>query len=276
MDVQLQEQLELLFSNNQLLERLRKALDMPGVKEASQQWGLDHAFVLDLMAQIYLHKRAKTAVLVGVLHHHFHPRKQAPTTSQLQLCADSCHLAAQAGFLFWSPDQERFIVRWNVLPEIQEELDRYQFPLPFVVPPKEIHTNRETGYYKVGDRGSLILNDRSPNNDICLDHINRVNKTRMAVNTNVVSFVSNHWRNIDKQKSDESAEEFQARKKAFEKYDRTSKEVIQAVLMAGDSFWLTHRYDHRGRCYSQGYHLQPQGNSWNKACIELHKKELVE
>jgi len=38
---------------------------------------------------------------------------------------------------------------------------------------------------------------------------------------------------------------------------------------------LTHKYDKRGRCYSQGYHVNPQGNDWNKAVIEFAEKEPV-
>jgi DNA-directed RNA polymerase len=46
-------------------------------------------------------------------------------------------------------------------------------------------------------------------------------------------------------------------------------------MMLGNEFYLTHRYDKRGRCYAQGYHVNPQGNDWNKAVIELAEKEVV-
>jgi DNA-directed RNA polymerase len=38
---------------------------------------------------------------------------------------------------------------------------------------------------------------------------------------------------------------------------------------------MTHKYDKRGRTYSQGYHIQPQGSDWNKAVIEFADKEIV-
>ena len=45
--------------------------------------------------------------------------------------------------------------------------------------------------------------------------------------------------------------------------------------MAGNHFYLTHRYDKRGRTYAQGYYINPQGNEWNKAVLEFADKEIV-
>lgn len=63
--------------------------------------------------------------------------------------------------------------------------------------------------------------------------------------------------------------------KAFEKYDRTAKDVLDHVRIHGNEFYLTHRYDTRGRTYSQGYHVNPQGNDWNKAIVEFAKEEVT-
>jgi DNA-directed RNA polymerase len=62
----------------------------------------------------------------------------------------------------------------------------------------------------------------------------------------------------------------------FEKYDRTAKDVITALSIHTDGFYLTHKYDKRGRVYCQGYHINYQGAPWNKATIQLADKELVE
>ena len=40
-------------------------------------------------------------------------------------------------------------------------------------------------------------------------------------------------------------------------------------------FYFSWRYDKRGRVYSQGYYLNPQGNDWNKYILQLAKAELV-
>jgi hypothetical protein len=136
-----------------------------------------------------------------------------------------------------------------------------------------VKTNRETGYYL--SKNSLILRKNHHEGDICLDHINRVNDIKFTINYDTAHMVRNQWRNIDKPKEGESRADFQRRLKAFEKYDRSSKEVIEKLLQYGNEFWLTHKYDKRGRVYCQGYHINYQGAPWNKAVIELADREVV-
>jgi DNA-directed RNA polymerase len=69
--------------------------------------------------------------------------------------------------------------------------------------------------------------------------------------------------------------EYKKRAKALDKYDRSSKVVTKQVLSLGNEFYLTHKYDKRGRSYSQGYHINYQGNAWNKAVVCLADKEFV-
>lgn len=171
----------------------------------------------------------------------------------------------------WWPDLKVFVVKFDITPDVQEELDRYQFPLPMVVEPKEVQDNKDTGYMLT--RGSIILRDNHHNADVCLDHINRVNKVRFSINTVTATMVKNRWRNLDKPKEGESRDEFAKRKRAFEKYDRTAHDVIGLLTQEGNEFYLTHKYDKRGRIYCQGYHVNYQGTAWNKAVIEFADKE---
>ena len=46
----------------------------------------------------------------------------------------------------WSPATQQFVVKFDITNEVQQELDRYQFPLPMVVQPAQVLTNRGTGY----------------------------------------------------------------------------------------------------------------------------------
>jgi hypothetical protein len=92
----------------------------------------------------------------------------------------------------------------------------------------------------------------------------------------VVTFIRNQWRNLDKLKEGETHQEFEKRKRAFEKYDKSAKHVIKLITGVTNVFYLTHRYDKRGRTYCQGYHVNYQGTAWNKACVEFAQKELIE
>jgi DNA-directed RNA polymerase len=88
--------------------------------------------------------------------------------------------------------------------------------------------------------------------------------------------IKNEWKGLDKPKEDEDYKEYQKRVKQFEKYDRTAKDVMTHLEIADNEFYLTHKYDKRGRIYCQGYHVNYQGTPWNKAVIQFANEEIVE
>lgn len=269
MDTQDQIELEELFAKNNTMPRLRYDFDIPAVHAHCETWNIPRMFAIDLLSQMVLHKRASLSTLVGLLKHHF----DETTKAGLQDCTDMICLAADAGFIGYDPFAWQFVIRNDASKETQDALELFQYPLPMVVPPKEARTNKDTGYFSI--RGSLILRDNHHDDDICLDHINRVNKTPLAINTETCRMVQNQWRNLDRKKEGETDDEFKARVKAFEKFDRSSREILEAVYMSGEPFYLTHKYDKRGRCYAQGYQVNPQGNAWQKAMVEFAEQELV-
>lgn len=264
----LQIELEQLFNKNQLIPRIRKefqtetSFDFNRYLEAHK---IPLPFGFDLLTQMALHKRCKLPTLVGILRHHF---------EDSQLTVEMLERCARADLVDWDPNLAIFVVKFTLSADVQAELDRYQFPLPMVVEPKPLKTNHDSGYLLGG--GSVILKKNHHEEDVCLDHLNRVNRIRFAINTEVASFVRNKWRNLDKPKAGETKEDFEKRKRAFEKYDRTAKEVIAKITSLGNLFHLTHKYDKRGRIYCQGYHINYQGAPWNKAVIELADKEMVD
>lgn len=261
-------ELERLYSKNQLIPRIKqeftqcKQFDFEAYLE---QKGIDPTFGIDLLVQMALHKRCNLPTLVSILDKHFDDAQY--TLDQIQLCAE-------ADLVDWSVPLQLFIVKFTISDDVQEELDRFQFPLPMVVPPRVVKNNSQTGYLTTG--GSIILKKNHHDEDVCLDHINRMNQVQFTLNTEVATLVKNQWRNLDKPKPGETKEDFERRKRAFEKYDRTAKDVIQLLMQHSKVFHLTHKYDKRGRTYCQGYHVNYQGAAWNKACIEFANREVVE
>lgn len=261
-------ELEQLYNKNQLMGRIRsefedcKDFDFKAYMATKD---IDEKFGIDLLAQMALHKRCDLPTLVGMLQRHFTSGQEA---------ADELTKAAMADLVDWSPTMEIFIVKFTISADVQEELDRFQFPLPFIIEPKEVRTNSETGMYT--SFGSIILKKNHHEDDVCLDHINRVNKMKFKIDHRVVKFVKNEWRNLDKPKEGETREDFAKRKRAFEKYDRTAHDVIAKVTEHTDEISLGHKYCKRGRTYCQGYHVTYQGNAWNKAVINFANEEMVE
>jgi hypothetical protein len=266
-----QNELARLFSKNQTLSRIRQEFEeckfnFTAYMESKK---IPVDFGMNLLVQMALHKRCTLPTLAGILRSHFEP---SPFASQ-EAC-DMLQRAAEADLVDWDSQIRMFIVRFTISEDVQRDLDRFQYPLPMVVPPRVVKDNLDTGYFT--HRGSIILRKNHHDDDVCLDHINRVNRIRFAIDHDTANMIANSWRNLDRPKQGETRMEFEKRKKAFEKYDRTAKEVIDLLLAHGNEFYLTHRYDKRGRIYCQGYHVNYQGAPWNKAVIELADRELVD
>ena len=282
--IEAQQDLELMFDKCQLKKRIRAELDVPEFKDYLDSLegleDLSYEFCLDLCVQMCIHKRALPSSLIGILYHHFD--KGQGRQAAMQQCANSLEQAAHANLIDYSQAREEFIVRLQMPAEVERELDLYQYPLPMMVHPDVIRTNQENGYLtKECNRSLVVLRAGKSSSfyateDVCLDHLNRVNSISLTLNMTVANLIDNEWSNLDRRKQGETQAAYEQRLKAFEKYDSSSKDVMHALMGLRDRFWLTHKYDRRGRVYCQGYHVTYQGNSWNKAVIEFANKELID
>lgn len=262
-----QQGLERLFNKNQLVPRIKSEFidseDFDFI-DYFQQKSIPVNFALDLLVQMALHKRASLPTLAGILIHHFDDAQK--TVDMLEKCAE-------ADLVDWSGALRVFVTRFTISADVQEELDRFQYPLPMVIRPRFLSTNKDNGY--LTSTGSVILKKNHHDDDVCLDHLNRINEIPFKINFDTAQMIKNQWRNLDKPKVGETKADFQKRKRAFEKYDRTAKDVMHLITEHDNKFYLTHKYDKRGRTYCQGYHVNYQGAAWNKAVIEFHETEVT-
>lgn len=264
--------LEQLFAKNQLMKRLRS--EFTDCKDFNFVEYIGRAqiptdFGIDVLAQMALRKRVDLPTLVGTLRHHFQAYLDAS-----QRVADMLVKCVEAKLMAWDAGLEIFIVHFEITADVQLELDRFQYPLPMVVPPKKLVRNLQSAYL-LGSN-SVILKDNHHDDDVCLDHLNRMNAIEFTINANTAVMVKNQWSDLDKPKEGETHQDFERRVKAFEKYDRTAHDVMNVLTHHGNKFHLTHRYDKRGRIYAQGYHVNYQGTPWNKSVVEFANQETVQ
>jgi hypothetical protein len=267
--LEFQIEMEKLFHKNQLFRRIHAefASEEYGFETYMTDKKINPDFGFDLLVQMSLHKRATLPTLVGILRKHFNDNCQTTTDELLRAC--------EADLIDWNPTTRQFILKFDISEDIQKDLDCYQYPLPMVVPPQVLKTNEDTGYYT--SKNSVILKDNHHEYDVCLDHLNRMNQTKLKLNMKVALTIKNQWRNLDKPKPDEERSEYLKRVKAFEKYDRTTHDVLDHLGLSNEGeCYLTHKYDKRGRTYCQGYHVNYQGATWNKAVVEFANQEVVE
>lgn len=251
-----QENLEELYSKHQLIPVLREQFE-----ELS-----DDPFTIDVIVQIYLHKQADLPTMVGL----FSPQWGTP-----QEVANLLVECVENDMLDFDMETARFSLIYAVTEDVEQMLARYQFPLPMVIPPKKVTTNKMGSGY-LNQKGRIILNgsDVFDDEDVCLDHINRANSVGLELNLDVVASKEGYMI-PPVRKIGESFEDFRKRKRQMEVFYDTSVEVMEGVASLGNEIWLTHKYDRRGRCYCVGYHVNAQGTDYNKAVLSLARKEKI-
>lgn len=270
--VAIQRDIEHLFDKNQAIECIKEEFltrsngKLPEFLEAN---GVIPSLGIALLVQMELHRRTDPKTLFGILRNHVdEPEQLGPQVIKcIQL--GLVHYDDEAHF-----GKGQFIVAHEISEELRTRIERFQYPLPMVVEPLRIIDNKDTGYF-TGQR-SIMLNNNHTEEDVCLDHINRMNAIRLTINHRTVHKTVNTWKNLNGPKEGETDAEHKKRLRAFEKYDRVSRWIIDCLSKVTDVLYVTYRYDKRGRTYAQGYHVNPQGASWNKAMIEFADKEFIQ
>lgn len=222
------------------------------------------AFTYELMFQLILRKRIDILTVVGVLR----------SKGEAHVVISKCVEVLKAGLCLYDPVREQFVVKINLPEEVQEEIDRFGYPLPMITKPRYLRNNRQTGYLTI--RGSLLLKNNHHDEDINLDHLNRVNRIPLRVNTQAFDNTELVWEGMEKPKNIFKLHSYNQKKKNFDKFKKDARTLITMMVSLGNKFYLTHKTDKRGRIYCQGYHFSYQGSDWNKAFIEFDNQEIIE
>jgi hypothetical protein len=127
--------------------------------------------------------------------------------------------------------------------------------------PQPIDNNKsdELGHMIIGH----VMNRHNKN--IRLDHYNRMTQIPFRLNQDFI----NKYEEAPKNWPDTGEKEDQweyFKEKSSEKYKETGTNV----------FYIPHKPDSRGRSYCRSYYMDPQGNSYKKAAIQLANAEVVE
>lgn len=175
-----------------------------------------------------------------------------------------------------------------VLPdELKEYIDDSEYLPPMVCEPKELTGNYSSGYLTHND--SLILGKGNHHDgDICLDVLNLINRIPLKLDTEFLSTCEEMPSEITVDRMKKNAakkgqviDDAEAKERVQKALDNWSAFKLQSykfydlMVQQGNRFWFCYRVDKRGRIYSSGFHLNPQGSSFKKAQLELANEELV-
>lgn len=150
-------------------------------------------------------------------------------------------------------------------------INQYMYLPPMVVPPKKLKKNRDTPHLTLKP-SSLILKDNHHEDDICLDHLNRMNSIPLTLNVDVIRGVEDL---PPVRRKTDTDEDWNKKVKGFVKFTKETMQVYATMVNTGNEFYLPHKYAFMGRTFCQGYHLSYQSNDYRKAVVELANKELI-
>ena len=151
--------------------------------------------------------------------------------------------------------------------EILKYLENQRYILPSLVPPKEITTNTETGYQTL--TGSIMTKGKHHELPMNLTHLNRQNAIPLTMDERV-------YRLSEPVFKEEDGEEDKDRMKRLTAWKQLNHECIDIYKkFVGAVFYLTNKYDERARFYTQGHHLNVQGDDYRKGAIEFAEPELI-
>tara|TARA_R110002012_G_scaffold318308_1_gene536372 strand:+ start:19340 stop:20269 length:930 start_codon:yes stop_codon:yes gene_type:complete len=153
--------------------------------------------------------------------------------------------------------------------DLQDFLTNTSHVLPSLTKPKEIKTNKCSGYTTF--ESSLILGGKYHKFPVPLDHINRVNSVALSLNTTPLEIEPTF-----KEKETETTEERNDRYAAWKQLNVESMKTYADLVKSGNKFYLTYKYCERLRTYAHGYQVSTQGDSYRKSVLELANKEIVE
>lgn len=172
------------------------------------------------------------------------------------------------GFDIFKESKQSSMMLVSTLPlprALEEAIDRSTYLPPMVCEPNKVTNNFESGYLTHND--CIVLGKANGHTgDLCLDVINTQNSNVYQMDLDFLCTVE-----------EEPTHEIKDRQSLvnWNEFKAQSYELYTLLAQQGNRFWFTHKVDKRGRLYSQGYHLNPQGTAFKKAMLELKHKETV-
>ena len=171
--------------------------------------------------------------------------------------------------------------------ELVEFIEHSQYLPPMVCEPLELSHNHSSGYLTHND--SLILGSGNHHDgDICLDVLNTINSVAFKLDTAFLSKMEEDASDITLDKIKEAAskkgkhlsdalakERVRLALEGWDRFKRQSYKFYSLMVQCGNRIYFNNKVDKRGRIYSCGYHINPQGAPFKKAQLELAYEELI-
>lgn len=161
-----------------------------------------------------------------------------------------------------------FYVVSNLIPDqaLLDAIQRSVYLPPMVCEPADIESNYESPYLTFHDC-QILGREACHDKEICLDVLNIQNKVPLALNCTFLDRcpeeATHDLDTIEKQQ-------------LWDQFKAQSADVYKEMIRHGNRFYIPNKPDTRGRIYSQGYHINPQGTAYKKAMLQLADTEVIQ
>ena len=190
----------------------------------------------------------------------------------IQTCADVLWLINQTDLILIDVVNDTRYIQSNMeLPdELVNRLTIMCVLPPMLVKPRTLRHNKSCGYLTI-NKDSLILGDKENYHDeaLSLDVLNTLNSQAYQLDLDICYKFQKEF----KSEFDKDTDEYLNQRKTYERA-KEQFEYFRDVIQ-DKTIFFTHKVDKRGRVYTQGYHFNTMGSSFEKACINLKTKEFV-
>jgi hypothetical protein len=157
----------------------------------------------------------------------------------------------------------------------QIKLEKTKYLPPLVVLPNEITSNKSSGYLTKED--SVILGRGNYHTQpLALDVLNILNSVKLSLDIEALEYEESYKELSEAKKRGLTKVSLTQRKANHTLMVETSVEVYNDMLDRGNEFYITWKYDKRGRVYSAGYHINIQSTDYKKSLINLAKQEIIQ
>lgn len=149
---------------------------------------------------------------------------------------------------------------------------------PMVCMPNKLTHNKSSGYLTIKSDSLILKSYNHHDQDICIDSLNKFNSVAYSLDIDLLTTYSEEYNYVPGSKSRKGKEiaDTPERKKQFNTLMEDSYGVYKMLIQSGNNFHFTHKVDKRGRTYTMGYHISPQGDSFRKAMLNLAHQEIVD
>lgn len=149
-----------------------------------------------------------------------------------------------------------------------------RFMPPMLCAPKKVTKNSESGLLTQNNHRittALFRHD----DDIALDAMNIAASVPLSINLDILQHEKPVYK-LPKKASEMTEHALKMAEENWIAQVNTRYDLVAIYIATGNKFHLNWYCDYRGRIYSEGYHINPQGTDYHKAMIDFAEPREIE